>query len=130
MINELKAFLLRGNVIDLAVAVVIGTAFIAIVTALVEGIINPLIALLVGQPAVNDVVVTISGTEFFVGQVVGATINFVLVGVVLFFFVRSANSLMAARRDETTEEVTEEETPEEILLLRQIRDRLAATNGR
>jgi large conductance mechanosensitive channel len=124
MINEFKEFLLRGNVIDLAVAVVIGAAFTAIVTAMVEGIINPLIALLVGEQEISDVVVNVSGTEFLVGQVIGAVINFVLVGLVLFVFVKAANVLMRARRDETTQEVPEEQTPEEIVLLRQIRDRL------
>lgn len=124
MINEFKEFLLRGNVIDLAVAVVIGAAFTAIVTAMVEGIINPLIALLVGEQKISDVVVYVSGTEFLVGQVIGAVINFVLVGLVLFVFVKAANVLMRARRDETTQEVPEEQTPEEIVLLRQIRDRL------
>lgn len=124
MINEFKEFLLRGNVIDLAVAVVIGAAFTAIVTAMVEGIINPLIALLVGEQKISDVVVNVSGTEFLVGQVIGAVINFVLVGLVLFVFVKAANVLMRARRDETTQEVPEEQTPEEIVLLRQIRDRL------
>ncbi|CAN5856717.1 large conductance mechanosensitive channel protein MscL [soil metagenome] len=124
MINEFKEFLLRGNVIDLAVAVVIGAAFTAIVTAMVEGIINPLIALLVGEQEISDVVVNVSGTEFLVGQVIGAVINFVLVGLVLFVFIKAANVLMVARRDETTQEVPEEQTPEEIVLLRQIRDRL------
>ncbi|WP_370324844.1 large conductance mechanosensitive channel protein MscL [Euzebya sp.] len=130
MISELKAFLLRGNVIDLAVAVVIGTAFIAIVTAIVEGILNPLIALIVGANSIDEATFAISGTDFLYGRVIGATINFVLVGTILFFFVKAANRLMEARRREETEEVTVDETPEEIVLLREIRDRLSAPPAR
>lgn len=122
MIDELKAFLLRGNVVDLAVAVVIGAAFTAIVTAFVEFIINPLIGLIFGQPDLSSVVLTVSDAEFGIGSVLNAVINFVLVGIVLFFMVKGFNSLMDKRRDEETEEVTVEETPEDIVLLREIRD--------
>jgi len=122
MISELKAFLLRGNVIDLAVAVVIGAAFTAIVTALVDNIINPLIALIFGQPDLSGVAFTISDSTFGVGNVLNAVINFVLVGIVLFFVVKGANRMMEARRNEETDEVTVEETPEDIVLLREIRD--------
>ena len=122
MIDELKAFLLRGNVVDLAVAVVIGAAFTAIVTAFVEFIINPLIGLIFGQPDLSSVVLTVSDAEFGIGSVLNAVINFVLVGLVLFFMVKGFNSLMDKRRDEETEEVTVEETPEDIVLLREIRD--------
>ncbi len=122
MISELKAFLLRGNVIDLAVAVVIGAAFTAIVTALVDNIINPLIALIFGQPDLSGVAFTISDSTFGVGNVLNAVINFVLVGLVLFFVVKAANRMMEARRNEETDEVTVEETPEDIVLLREIRD--------
>ena len=124
MIAELKTFLLRGNVIDLAVAVVIGVAFTAIVTAIVDGIIGPLIALIVGEPDFTGWTVTVSDTEFLVGVVISAVINFVAVGTVLFFVVKGVNRLMDARRREADPEVTAEETPEELLLLRDIRDAL------
>lgn len=129
MVSELKAFLLRGNVIDLAVAVVIGAAFTAIITAIVEGLINPLIALVIGQPDLSAVDLTIgddpeTATVFAFGRVLGAMINFLLVGLVLFAAVRGTNRLVEARRDETTDVVTPAETPEDILLLREIRDRL------
>ena len=126
MIAELKAFLLRGNVVDLAVAVVIGAAFTAIVTAIVDGIIGPLIAAIVGQPDFTTWTTTVFGTEFGTGLVISAIINFLAVGTVLFFMVKGVNRLMEARRREETDEVTVEETPEEIVLLREIRDRLGS----
>ncbi len=126
MIEELKTFLLRGNVVDLAVAVVIGAAFAAIITAFVDGIIGPLIAAIVGQPDFAMWTTTVLGTEFGTGLVISAIINFVAVGLVLFFMVRGVNRLMAARRREDTDEVTVQETPEEIILLREIRDKLGA----
>lgn len=130
MIQELKAFLLRGNVIDLAVAVVIGAAFTAIVTALVEQIINPLIGLVFGQPDLSAIALRIGegddATVFGFGIFLNAVINFLLVGIVLFFAVKAANRLMEARRREGTDEVTEEETPEDIVLLREIRDALGS----
>ena len=129
MISELKAFLLRGSVIDLAVAVVIGAAFAAIITALVDGIIGPLIAAILGEPDFTTWTTTIAGTEFGTGLVIGAVINFIAVGTILFFIIRAANRLMEARRREGTDEVTVAETPEDIVLLREIRDRLGAGAG-
>ncbi|MEE8602117.1 large conductance mechanosensitive channel protein MscL [Euzebya tangerina] len=126
MLQEFREFIMRGNVIDLAVAVVIGAAFAAIITALVEGIINPLIALLVGQPSITDVVVTISDTDFLVGQLIGQIINFVLVGFVLFLVVKGANKAMEMRKQ--PEDEGEPEVPEDVQLLRDIRDSLKASS--
>lgn len=126
MIQEFKEFIMRGNVIDLAVAVVIGAAFAAIITALVEGIINPLIALIVGQPSITEVVVTISDTDFLVGALIGQIINFVLVGFVLFLVVKGANKAMEMRKE--PEDEGEPEVPEDVLLLRDIRDSLKASS--
>jgi len=115
---------MKGNVIDLAVAVVIGAAFAAIITALVEGIINPIIAAIVGQPDITQVTTSIGSAELLTGQVIGAIINFVLVGLVLFLLVKAANKAMDARKKEP-EEVEVVADPEEILLLREIRDSLS-----
>jgi large conductance mechanosensitive channel len=86
MIQELKAFLLRGDVVTLAVAVVIGAAFTKIVDAFVNGIINPLIAMVAGTPDFS----AFKPGGFGVGEVVTAVVNFVLVGIVLFFVVKAA----------------------------------------
>lgn len=129
MVQELKAFLLRGNVIDLAVAVVIGTAFSAIVAALVGGIITPFIGLLFGGSSFSSLEVTLRGQDFLVGAFVNAIINFVLVGTALFFIVRAANAAMARRKKEVDVEETTPEIAEDIALLREIRDALL-TGGR
>jgi large conductance mechanosensitive channel len=129
MASELKAFLLRGNVIDLAVAVVIGAAFAAIITAVVDGIIGPLIAAIVGETDFTQWTTTLAGTEFGTGLVIGAVINFLAVGTILFVMIRAVNRLVEASRREDTDEVTIEETPEDIVLLREIRDRLGTPTG-
>lgn len=88
MISELKAFLLRGNVLDLAVAVIIGGAFSKIVDSLVGDIIGPLIAAVTGGANVADLWV-VNGMKF--GSFIQAIINFITIGIVLFMLVKSAN---------------------------------------
>ena len=122
MVQEFKEFLLRGNVIDLAVAVVIGAAFAAIIDALVVGIIGPLIALIVGQPDFSAWTTTIGGTEFGTGLVIQAVFSFVTVGLVLFFFIKAVNKAMESRKEPENE--GEAEVPEDVLVLREIRDAL------
>lgn len=131
MIQELKAFLLRGNAIDLAVAVVIGAAFSAIVTALVEGIITPLIGAVGGGADFSSLIVEARGQRFLVGGVINAIINFVAVGTVLFFVVKAANRAMEARKRkvDAEEAVPEPEIAEDVALLREIRDALVAGSG-
>ena len=130
MINGFKEFILRGNVIDLAVAVVIGAAFTAIVNALVEGFINPLIGVVF---QVGDLsawvwpVPTLSGgtSTFAIGAIVGAIINFLAVAVIVYFvFVAPMNHFKerAAAKQGVTEEP--EALPSEAELLVQIRDLL------
>lgn len=135
MIRELKAFLLRGNVIDLAVAVVIGAAFTTVVNTFVEQIINPLIGLIVGQPDLSRLALQIGegdgATVFGFGILLNAIINFLLVGLVLFIVVKATNHAMHARRakSEVVPESVAEETPEDVALLREIRDALTARPG-
>lgn len=114
MVNEFKQFLLRGNVIDLAVAVVIGAAFGAVVTALVEDLITPLIAAVGGQPDFSALVFSLNGSEFKYGHFLNAVISFVTIAAVIFVFVvKPMNTLQArARRgqaspDPTTKQCTE-----------------------
>jgi large conductance mechanosensitive channel len=128
VINELKNFLLRGNVIDLAVAVVIGAAFTAIVNAIVTGVITPLIGLLFGGSSFSSLKVTARGQEFLIGDVVNAIINFVLVGIVLFAVVRAANRASSLRKREVDAEASTPapQIPEDVALLREIRDALVS----
>ncbi|GAA4140468.1 large conductance mechanosensitive channel protein MscL [Actinomadura keratinilytica] len=82
-----KKFLLRGNLIELAVAVVVGAAFSALVTAFVNAFIGPLIALLGGQPNFNSLAFTISGTRFPYGVFITAVISFLIIAAVVYFLV-------------------------------------------
>ena len=123
MLAEFKKFLLRGNVVDLAVAVVIGAAFGAVVTALVEDLITPLIAAIVGKPDFSDLSFTINGSKFAYGHFINAVISFVIIAAAIFFLVvKPINAIQARRR--TDEE--EEELSDEAALLKDIRDELRA----
>lgn len=101
VINDFKAFLLRGNVVDLAVAVVIGTAFGAVVTALVEDLITPLIAAIGGQADFSALDFAINDSKFLYGDFINKVITFVTIAAVVFFFVVTpVNALMARARKE------------------------------
>ena len=87
MLRDLKDFLFRGNLIELAVAVVIGLAFAAVVTALVEDLITPLIAAIFGQSDFSDLTFTINDSVFRYGDFLNALITFVLVASAIYFFI-------------------------------------------
>ena len=97
--SEFKQFILRGNVVDLAVAVVVGTAFAAVVMALVKDLITPIIAVIFGKPNFADLYFTINHSKFSYGEFVNALITFVTVAVAIFFFVvEPINAIMRRRR--------------------------------
>jgi large conductance mechanosensitive channel len=97
MLREFRAFVLRGNMVDLAVAVVIGTAFTAVVNALVADLITPLIAAIGGKPNFDNLAFTINGSRFAYGDFLNALVTFLLVATVVFFLVvKPVNALMAA----------------------------------
>jgi large conductance mechanosensitive channel len=108
MLREFREFIMRGNVIDLAVAVVIGAAFGAVVTSLVENLITPLIAAIGGQPDFSDIGFTINESRFGVGAFINSLISFLIIALVIFFFVvKPMNALMErVRRGETTPDPT------------------------
>lgn len=87
MLRDFKEFLLRGNVVDLAVAVVVGAAFGAVVTALVKDLITPLIAAIGGQPDFSSLSFTINKSHFLYGDFINAIISFLIIAAVIFFFV-------------------------------------------
>ncbi len=126
MIDGFKNFIMRGNVVDLAVAVVIGAAFGAVVTSLVDNFINPLIAAIVGQPDLTGLwAFTINNAEFSIGAIIGAVINFLLIAAAVYFLVVLPMNRLAERRKAGVE--PEPEAPaEDVLLLQEIRDLLAA----
>lgn len=114
MIKDFKKFILRGNAVDLAVAVVIGAAFGAIVTSVVKGLITPLIGLIGGQPDFSDYKFTVNDTKFLVGDVLNAIISFLLIAAVIFFLViQPINKLMARmQKGEESPEPTTRKCPE------------------
>lgn len=87
MLSEFKKFILRGNVVDLAVGIVIGAAFTSIVNSLVNGVINPLISLFYDGTALKELSLTINDKEFLYGDVISNAISFLVVASVVFFFV-------------------------------------------
>ena len=93
--KEFRAFLLRGNLLDLAVAVVVGAAFTGVVNAFVKDIITPLIAAIFGKPNFNNLTFTVNHSQFNYGSFLNAVLSFVLVATVLFFLViKPVNHLM------------------------------------
>src|SRR5437868_6149133 len=112
MIKEFKAFVLRGNVVDLAIAVVIGAAFGAVVTAFVKDIITPLIGI-PGKADFSNLKFTINGSVFRYGDFLNVLIAFLTIAAAVFFFVvRPINTLMARRKTETDVESETRECPE------------------
>ncbi len=97
MLKGFGQFLMRGNVIDLAVAVVIGAAFGAVVTALVKDLLTPLIAAIVGKPNFAALAFTIHHSRFAIGDFINALISFVLVAAAIYFFVVTPMNAMVAR---------------------------------
>ena len=114
MLKDFKKFILRGNTVDLAVAVVIGAAFGAIVTALVKDLITPLIAAIGGQPDFSKLKFTVNGSQFLYGDFVNAVITFVIIASVVFFLiVQPVNNLMTrATRNKATPEPSTQKCPE------------------
>jgi large conductance mechanosensitive channel len=101
ILREFRAFILRGNVVDLAVAVVIGAAFTGVVNALVRDIITPVIAAIFGKPDFSDLAFTINDSRFGYGDLLNALVSFLLVATAVFFFVvKPVNYLMARLRTE------------------------------
>jgi large conductance mechanosensitive channel len=112
MLKDFKAFLLRGNVVDLAVAVVIGAAFGAVVTALVKDLLTPLLAI-PGKTDFSALSFTINHSQFLYGDFINVLISFVSIAAAVFFFVvKPVNALMARRKTEPDVDSTTRECPE------------------
>ncbi len=108
-----KQFLLRGNVVDLAVAVVMGATFGAVVTALVKDLLTPFIAAIVGKPDFSAISFTINHSQFLIGDLLNAVISFVLIGAAIYFFVvLPMNAFIARSRKEPPPDPTTRKCPE------------------
>ena len=102
LLRDFRDFILRGNVVDLAVAVVIGAAFTAVVTALVKDLLTPLLAAIGGQPDFSAITFTVNGSRFLIGDFINAVVSFLIIAAVIFFLVvRPLTALMNRFKTET-----------------------------
>jgi large conductance mechanosensitive channel len=114
MLSGFKKFILRGNVVDMAVGVVIGAAFAGVVAGLSKAFITPLIALIVGKPDYSSLKFIVRGTEFPIGDLVNAAVSFILIAAVVYFFVVLPVNALVARmnRGEKPPDPTTKKCPE------------------
>ena len=114
MLKGFKQFIFRGNVVDLAVAVVIGAAFGAVITSFVTNVLTPLIAALVGKPDFSAMVVTVNGSAINYGLFLNALISFLLVAAAIYFFIIAPMNVYVARsrRGEAPADPTSKKCPE------------------
>ena len=125
MLKEFKEFISKGNVMDMAVGIIIGGAFTAIVTALVDSILMPVIGALCGGLSVADMSITVGNAAIGYGAFIQAIIDFLLVAWVLFMIIKALNKAKAAAvKEEEPAPEEPEEKPADIVLLEEIRDLL------
>lgn len=114
MLKEFREFILRGNVMDLAVGVIIGSAFTAIVTSLVKNLINPLIGIFLGRIDLSNLVFKVGDATFRYGAFLNSVINFLIIALVVFLLMKSINTVMEkaaalAKSEEDAKKAEEEE---------------------
>ena len=127
MFKEFKSFLFRGNLLDLATAVILGTAFGAVVASLVKDVITPIIAAIGGQPDFSSLVIDVGDGQLTYGNFLNALISFVIIAFVMFLILKAA---ARAQKLRATTDVPEDEAPpptDEAVLLAEIRDLLRAS---
>jgi large conductance mechanosensitive channel len=114
MLDGFKKFILRGNVVDMAVGVVIGAAFAGVVTELTKAFLTPLIALIVGKPDYSKIKFVVHGTEFPIGEFINACVSFLLIAAAVYFFVVLPVNALVARmnRGEKPPDPTTKKCPE------------------
>lgn len=126
-IEEFKAFISKGNVMTMAVGIIIGGAFTSIVNSLVNDVITPFLGIIIGGIDFSGIILQIGEAKLLVGNFIQAVITFLLTAFVIFWMVKLFNKLTERKKEEeeeTSEEPEEEPTPEDIELLREIRDLL------
>lgn len=125
MIQEFKAFIMRGNIVDLAVAVIMGVAFGGVVSAFTDGVLMAFIAAIVGEPNFDSITLEIGDGVILIGTFLTALVNFLIIAWVLFLVLKALNKAMPKKQEA-------EATPtlsEEAVLLSEIRDLLSAARG-
>jgi large conductance mechanosensitive channel len=120
-IGEFKEFISRGNVLDMAVGIIIGGAFTSIVTSLVNDIIMPIVGVIIGGVDFTGLTVTIGSSEITYGNFIQQIVNFLIIAFSVFVMVKAINSMRKKQEDEPA---APPEPSEDILLLREIRDSL------
>lgn len=116
MLKEFKTFIARGNVIDMAVGIIVGAAFTSIVKSLVNYLINPLIGLFVGKIDLSNIVFTVGAAQFRIGSFLNAVINFLIISFVVFLLVKGINHFRTKKEDESKAS----EPSEEVQYLKEI----------
>ena len=138
-LQEFKEFALKGNVMDMAVGVIIGAAFGSIVSSLTDNFINPLIAVITGGAEKDENGVmqlvggkfTINGVNFNYGAFLSAVLNFLIIAIILFCLIKAMNKAMElGKKKKAEEEAKPAEPPKEEILLTEIRDLLKAQNSK
>nr|WP_246851984.1 large conductance mechanosensitive channel protein MscL [Patulibacter sp. SYSU D01012] len=125
--QDLRKFLFKESLVDVAVAFILATAFAAVVKSLVNDVMMPLIAAIVGKPSFDEIVVMLGDTPIKVGTFLTALVNFLLIGTVLFFVVRTIVRVTQLRGGAKVDD--EKVVADEVVILRQIRDALMARPG-
>lgn len=128
MLKEFKTFIARGNVLDLAVGVVVGGAFSTIVTSLVDDIIMPIVGMLIGGLDFSSLSITFNDAKIMYGSFIQAVVNFLIIAFCVFLMVKTVNKLVSKIEAKKEKEKKKEETKkaDNIVLLEEIRDLLKA----
>jgi len=132
MLKEFKEFIARGNVVDLAVAVIVGAAFTGVIKALTDNVLMPIIGIIFGKPTFDDaLILTIRNSQIRFGSLLTALVNFLIVAFAMFLVVKAINKMNELgeklRKQKEDEEADEEQT--ELELLAEIRDALVGRTG-
>ena len=128
-VKEFKEFINRGNVVDLAVAVVIGAAFATVVQTFTSAVLMPIVAAIIGEPNFNTLSITLGDSEILYGVFLTALANFVIVAFAVFLVVKALNEMQRRRARGETPIDEEPPPPTDVELLAEIRDLLAAQQG-
>ncbi|MGC2874095.1 large conductance mechanosensitive channel protein MscL [Ihubacter sp. mB4P-1] len=126
-LSEFKEFIARGDVMSMAIGIIIGSAFTAIVNSLVGDIITPILGIVIGGLDFTNIVITVGSAKIMVGNFIQAIIVFLLTALVIFSMMKVFNNFMKKKEDKPSE--AEPETPADIALLTEIRDLLKSKNN-
>jgi large conductance mechanosensitive channel len=122
LVKDFRDFVMRGNVLDLAVAVIIGVAFNAVVNSLVNDVLMQIVAAVFGQPNFDDLLLTINDGQIYYGRFLTAVVNFLIIAATLFVIIKAFEEMQKRRRRQG-EDVAEDKS-DEVVLLSEIRDLL------